>query len=99
MAERNRNGNVNTEVEVEDRIAEVMRIIETLDYQALRRLHELIGEEYKAKSEAAKTRIIAEARANFEELGLTFEEVAELSRKRKRVRAPAAPKYQSPDGM
>jgi DNA-binding protein H-NS len=99
MAERNRNGNVNTEVSVENRITEIMRIIKTLDYVELKRVHELIGEEYKVKSEETRTRVIAEVRANFEELGLTFEEVVELSRKRKRVRAPAEPKYRSPDGM
>ena len=82
-----------------DKVTEVMRIIETLDYPELKRLCDLIGEEYRAKSEAAKARVIAEARERFEELGLSFAEVAEMGQKRKRAsRTPSVQKYRSPNG-
>jgi DNA-binding protein H-NS len=84
---------------VEAKIAEVMRIVETLDYPELLRLRDLIGEEYKQKAEDAKVRVIAEAREKFEQLGLTFEDVIAAQPKRKQaVRTPAMPKYRSPDG-
>jgi len=104
MAERHRSGNASTNTDtnglsVEDKIAEVMSIVETLDYPDLLRLRDLIGEEYKQKAEAAKVRVIAEAREKFEQLGLTFEDVIASQRKRKQVvRSPAVPKYRSPDG-
>src|SRR5687768_8821131 len=103
MVERSRgtsaSGNSDNELPVEAKIAEVMRIIETLDYPELLRLRDLIGEEYKQKAEAAKVRVIAEAREKFEQLGLTFEDVIAAQRKRKSTsgtRQPAAPKYRSP---
>jgi len=104
MAERNRGGNTHTntdvnELSVEDKIAEVMRIIDTLDYPQLLCLRDLIDEEYRQKSEAVKVRVIAEAQEKFDQMGLTFEDVAAMQTKRKRVtRTPAAPKYRSPDG-
>ena len=57
-----------------DKIVEVMQIIGTLDYSDLKRLHDLIGEEYKTKAESAKARVIAEAREKFDQVGLTFED-------------------------
>jgi DNA-binding protein H-NS len=104
MAERSKagSGSANSDTNdfsIEAKIAEVMRIIETLDYRELKRLNELIGQEYKTKAEAATVRVIEEARERFEELGLTFEQVAEMQSKRKRTpRTPAKPKFMSPDG-
>ena len=96
------NGSVNSDtndLSVEDKIAEVMRIIDTLDYPELLRLRDLIGEEYTQKTEAAKVRVIAEAREKFAQLGLTFEDVIASQRKRKQAaRPPVMPKYRSPDG-
>jgi DNA-binding protein H-NS len=87
------------ELSVEAKIAEVMRIVEMLDYPELLRLRDLISEAYKQETEAAKIRVIAEAQEKFEQLGLTFEGVHALLRKRKQaVRTPAMPKYRSPDG-
>ena len=81
------------------KIAEVMRIVEELDYPELLRLHDLIDGEYKAKVEAAREAVIAETHRKFDELGLSFEDVVKSRRKRKRsVRAPAQPKYRSPEG-
>jgi hypothetical protein len=39
-----------------DKVAEVMRIVDTLDYPELLRLRDLIGQEYTQKAEAAKAR-------------------------------------------
>ena len=87
------------ELSVEAKIAEVMRIVEMLDYPELLRLRDLISKAYKQKAEAAKIRVIAEAQEKFEQLGLTFEDVRASQRKRKQaVRTPAMPKYRSPDG-
>jgi len=104
MAERSRGvvDSENTDTNgglVDDKVAEVMRIVETMDYPELLRLRDLIGEEYKQKAEDAKVRVIAEAREKFEQLGLTFEDVIESQRERKRAdRTPTMPKYRSPDG-
>jgi DNA-binding protein H-NS len=90
------------ELAIEDKIVEVMQIIETLDYPELLRLCDLIDEEYKQKAEAAREAVIAETQRKFQQLGLSFEEVVEsqTNRKRKRgIRAPAPPKYRSPDGL
>ena len=104
MAERPRrneesilvNGN---DPSIADKIAEVVRIIDTLDYPELLRLRDLIDEEYKQKAEAARERVIAETREKFQQLGLTFEDVFVTQQKRKRaVRATVAAKYRSPDG-
>ena len=95
MAERSRgvvdSKNTDTsEALAGDKVAEVMRIVETLDYPELLRLRDLISEEYTQKAEAAKVRVIAEAREKFEQLGLTFEDVIASQRKRKpAVRTPA----------
>ena len=103
MASRRRgsetiNSNTNEFVD-EEKIASVMQIIETMEYPELLRLRDLIGAEYTRKAEAAKIRVIAEAREKFEQLGFTFEDVVASLQKRKRViRAPAMPKYRSPDG-
>jgi hypothetical protein len=87
------------EVSPLDKVAEVMRIIETLDYPELVRLHDLIGEEYTQKTEAEKAIVIVETQRRFEQLGLMFEEVIASQRNRKRaVRTPAVAKYRSPDG-
>ena len=104
MAERSRiiANSKNTDTSGEsavDKVAEVMRIVAAMDYPELLRLRDLIGQEYLQKAEAAKVRVIAEAREKFEQLGLSFEEVAESQRKSKQaVRAPAVAKYKSPDG-
>ena len=92
------NGN-DDELAAGDKIASVMQIVETLEYPELLRLRDLIGAEYTRKAEAAKIRVIAEAREKFEQLGFTFEDVVASQQKRKRViRAPAMPKYRSPNG-
>jgi DNA-binding protein H-NS len=99
---RNRNGQTNTdgnETSVEEKIATVVQIVETLDYPELLRLRNLISEEYKQKVETARPRVIAETQQKFEQLGLSFEDVMNSQRKRKRVaRTPAVPKYRSPEG-
>lgn len=82
-------------------IAEVMRIVETLDYPELLQLQKLIGNEYQQKVAAARERVIEETKTKFEQLGLTLEDVLATQRKRKRVgstRQPSPPKYRSPDG-
>ena len=82
-----------------DKIAEVARIIETLDYPELLRLRELIDREYKQKAEAARETVIAETQRKFEQLGLSFDDVVGMQKKRKRAaRTPAVPKYRSPEG-
>ena len=82
-----------------DRVAEIMRIVEELDYPELFQLRDLIGREYTQKAEAAKIRVIAEALEKFEQLGLSLEDVIESEKKRKpAVRTPAAAKYMSPEG-
>ena len=82
-----------------DKIAEVARIIETLDYPELLRLRELIDREYKQKAEAARETVIAETQRKFEQLGLSFDDVVGMQKKRKRAaRTPAVPKYRSPGG-
>ena len=87
------------DMSIEAKIAEVIRIVEMLDYPELLRLRDLIGDEYKQKEEAAKVRGIAEAQEKLAQLGLTFEDVIASQRKRKKaVRTPAVPKYRSPDG-
>lgn len=104
MVERSRrvSDSVNTNTEVisaSGNVAEVMRIVDTLDLPELLQLRDLISREYAQKAEAAKVRVIAEAREKFEQLGLTFEHVIASQRKRKQaVRTPAMPKYRSPDG-
>jgi len=104
MVERSRGvaDSVNTytdEASASDKVADVMSIVDTLDYPELLRLRDLIGEEYEQKAAAAKVRVIAEAREKFEQLGLTFEDAIATQRKRKQaVRSPAVPKYRSPDG-
>ena len=82
-----------------DKIAEVARIIETLDYPELLRLYELIDREYKRKAEAARETVIAETQRKFEQLGLSFDDVVGMQKKRNRAaRTPAVPKYRSPEG-
>jgi len=102
MAERNR-GHANTnnsEISVEERIASIIQIMETLDYPELLRLRNLIDEEYNQKAEAARVRVIAESKEKLEQLGSTFEDVVAMQSKRKRVtRTPAKPKYMSPEGI
>jgi DNA-binding protein H-NS len=104
MGERKRNGNGQTNIDgnetsVEEKIATVVQIVETLDYPELLRLRDLISEEYKRKVEAARPRVIAETQQKFEQLGLSFEDVMNSQRKRKRVaRTPTSPKYRSTDG-
>ena len=100
MADRHRGRNTHTNTEsVEERIAPIVQMIETLDYPELLRLSEIIDTEYQKKADASKMRVIAETQEKFDQLGLTFAEVAELQQKRKRVtRNAATPKYRSPDG-
>jgi len=87
------------ELSGDDRIAEVMRIIETMDYPELFRLSELIGQAYKRKAEEAQATVIAETKLKFEQLGLSFDDVAAMQKKKKRVTiALSTPKYRSPEG-
>lgn len=105
MAERTKGveDSVNTngrEKPVSGKVDEVMRMVDTLDYSELLQLRDLIGHEYIRKTEAARVRAIAEAREKFERLGLSFEDVITIERKRKStVRAAAVPKYMSPEGV
>ena len=100
MAERNRGGNSHTNTEsVDERLVPLIQMIETLDYPELLRLSEIIDKEYQKKSEAAKSRVIAETQEKFAQLGLTLEDVLARQHKRKRVtKNPVLPKYRSPDG-
>jgi DNA-binding protein H-NS len=82
-----------------EKIASVMQIVDTWKYPELLRLRDLISEAYKQKAEEAKATVIAETQRKFEQLGLSFEDVAAMQKKRKRaIRTPAAPKYRSPEG-
>src|SRR5688500_1730626 len=100
MADRQRGRNTHTNTEsVEERIAPIVQMIESLDYPELLRLSEIIEEEYQKKVEAAKTRVIAETQERFAQLGLSLEDVLSRQNKRKRVtRTPAVPKYRNPEG-
>ena len=87
------------ELSGDDRIAEVMRIVETMDYPELFRLSELIEQAYKRKAEEARATVIAETQRKFEQLGLSFDDVAAMQKKKKRVTiALSTPKYRSPEG-
>jgi DNA-binding protein H-NS len=80
-------------------VAEVMRIVAGMDYPDLVRLRDLITQECNQKAEAAKANLIAETQRKFEQLGLSFDEVmATQKKKQRKERAPAVPKYRSPDG-
>jgi DNA-binding protein H-NS len=58
-----------------------------------------IAKEYETKEKAARSRVIAQARENLKQVGMTFADAIEMERKRKRApRTPAVAKYQSPDG-
>jgi DNA-binding protein H-NS len=84
---------------VTDNMAEVVRIIETLDYPELLQLRAIIDREYEAKAEAAKANLIAETQRKFEQLGLSFDEVMAMQKKRQRKdKLPAVAKYRSQDG-
>ena len=104
MSERHRPGNrqMNTdgnETSVEERIATVVNIMETLDYPELLRLRDLITQECNQKAEAAKANLIAETQRKFEQLGLSFGEVMAIQKKKQRKdKTPAVAKYRSPDG-
>jgi DNA-binding protein H-NS len=92
------NDNENALVDGE-KIASVMQIIETWEYPELLRLRDLISEAYKQKAEEAKATVIAETQRKFEQLGLSFDDVVAMQKKRKRaVRTPVVPKYRSPEG-
>ena len=87
------------ELSLDDKTTEVMQLIETWDYPELLRLRELIDEQYKQRAEAAKANLIAETQRKFEQLGLSFDDVVGMQKKRKRAaRTPAVPKYRSPVG-
>ena len=84
---------------VTDSMAEVVRIIEILDYPELLQLRAIIDREYEAKAEAAKANLIAETQRKFEQLGLSFDEVMAIQKKKQRKdKLPAVAKYRSPDG-
>jgi hypothetical protein len=75
-----------------------MQIVDAWEYPELLRLRDLISEAYKQKAEEAKAAVIAETQWKFEQLGLSFDDVVAMQKKRKRaVRTPAVPKYRSPD--
>ena len=84
-----------------DKIAEIMKLVEPLEYPDLLRLRDLIGNEYTRKAEEARAGIIAETQRKLSELGLTLEDVLTAQQKHRRasgIRVPATPKYRSPDG-
>jgi DNA-binding protein H-NS len=92
------NENVN-ELAIEDKIADVMQIIETLDYPELLRLRELIDGEYKQKAAAARETVIAEMQTKLQQLGMSLDDVIAAQQKRKRrPRQAVPPKYRSPEG-
>jgi DNA-binding protein H-NS len=83
----------------EDKIVSVMQMIEDWEYPELLRLRELVSEAYIQKAEAARETVIAETQRKFEQLGLSFDDVVGMQRKKKRAaRKPAVPKYRSPMG-
>ena len=85
--------------ENEDKIANIMQIVEAWEYPELLRLRELINDLYTQKADAERETVIEETKRKFEQLGLSFDDVAAMQKKRKRtVRAPAVPKYRSPEG-
>ena len=80
-------------------VAEVMRMVAGLDYPELVRLRDLITQECNQKVEAAKASLIAETQRKFEQLGLSFDEVMAIQKKKQRKdKTPAVAKYRSPDG-
>ena len=84
---------------IEDKIVEVMQIIETLDYPELLRLRELIDGEYKQKAAAARETVIAEMQTKLQQLGMSLDDVIAAQQKRKRrPRQAVPPKYRSPEG-
>ena len=92
------NGHVD-ELTIEDKIADVMQIIETLDYPELWRLRELIDEEYNQKAAASRETVIAEVQTKLQQLGMSLDDVIAAQQKRKRrPRQAVPPKYRSPEG-
>jgi DNA-binding protein H-NS len=92
------NGNDDALV-IEDKIASVMQIVETLDYPELLRLQDLIAEEYKQKAAAARETVIAEMQTKLQQLGMSLDDVIAAQQKRKRRRGQAVPpRYRSPEG-
>jgi DNA-binding protein H-NS len=88
-----------TELMDEDKIVSVMQAVADWEYPELLRLRELINEMYTQKAEEARESVIAETQRKFEQLGLSFDDVAAMQKKRKRAaRTPAVPKYRSPVG-
>jgi hypothetical protein len=86
MADRSRRGNRPMEMSendtaVTDSMAEVVRVIETLDYPELLQLRVIIDREYETKAEAAKANLIAETQRKFEQWGLSFDEVMAIQKK------------------
>ena len=102
MASRRRvNIEVGEAVELvdENKIVNVMQMIADWEYPELLRLRELVNEAYTRKAEAARETVIAETQWKFEQLGLSFDDVVTMQKKRKRAaRTPAVPKYRSPVG-
>ena len=102
MASRRRvNIEVGEAVELvdENKIVNVMQMIEDWEYPELLRLRELVGEVYTQKAEAARETVIAETKRKFEQLGLSFNDMVGMQKKKKRpARTTAVPKYRSPEG-
>ena len=102
MASRRRvNTEVGEAVELvdENKIVNVMQMIADWEYPELLRLRELVNEAYTRKAEAARETVIAETQRKFEQLGLSFDDVAAMQKKRKRATiALSTPKYRSPEG-
>ncbi len=83
----------------EDKITSVMQMIADWEYPELLRLRDLVNELYTQKAEEARETVIAETQRKFSQLGLSFDDVAAMQKKRKRtIRTPAVPKYRSPGG-
>jgi DNA-binding protein H-NS len=92
------NGN-DDELAIEDKIASVMQIVETLNYPELLRLRDLIAEEYKQKVAVARESVIAEMQTKLQQLDMSLDDVIAAQQKRKRRRSQVVPpRYLSPEG-
>ena len=83
----------------EDKITSVMQMLTEWEYPELLRLRELINDLYTQKAEQAREMVIADTQRKFSQLGLSFDDVVAMQKKRKcAARTPAVPKYRSLDG-
>jgi len=83
----------------EDKLNLIDEVSDTLSVKSLIRMQELAGEKREEKLEDAKQQVIARMRDEFEQLGLSFEEVMGGRRGRRVRGSTRPPRYMSPAGQ